>query len=176
MHTPLCEYIFKPKVLISIILQTYWNSRCQCFSQISPHMKEYFCIKTFMLTFQLKSPLQFWIAFTYAWIFNRALANSFYLKMDSAIWGSLVSQMLVCLHSMFQLQFMPNWVSSKLDYFWCKQPHIHADIVETTFGYPKLRRILVISCLFYFRFLKSFLVISENECRFLELTFIFGAD
>ena len=120
MHTTLCEYIFKPKVLISIILQTYWNSRCQCFSQISPHMKEYFCIKTFMLTFQLTSLLQFWIALTCVWIFNRALANSFILKMDSAIWGSLGSQMLLCPLSMLQLQFTQNLVSSNLDYFWCK--------------------------------------------------------
>ena len=54
--------------------------------------------------------------------------------------------------------------------------YMKAEIVETTFRYPKLLRILVVSCLFYFHFLNSFLVFSENECLFLELTFVSGAD
>ena len=51
-----------------------------------------------------------------------------------------------------------------------------AEIVETTLGYPKQCRIIVVSRLIYFRILMSFLVVSLNDCRFLELTFIIGAD
>ena len=52
----------------------------------------------------------------------------------------------------------------------------NAEIVETTLGYPKYRRIIVISHLIYFRILMLFLVISLNDRHFLELTFVSGAD
>ena len=51
-----------------------------------------------------------------------------------------------------------------------------AEIVETTFGCPKYGRIVVVSRLFYFCILMSFLVIYLNDRCFLELTFVSGAD
>ena len=57
-----------------------------------------------------------------------------------------------------------------------KASPVQAEMVETTFGIPKKRWIVVISCLIYFCFLMSFLVVSLKECRFLELTFVSGAD
>ena len=53
---------------------------------------------------------------------------------------------------------------------------LQAEIVEMTFGSPKKGRIIVVSRLFYFCILMLFLVVSLNDCRFLELTFISLAD
>ena len=39
-----------------------------------------------------------------------------------------------------------------------------------------LRRVMVVSCFFYFRFLMLFLVVSLNKCSLLYLTFASGAD
>ena len=51
-----------------------------------------------------------------------------------------------------------------------------AEIVETTFPFPKYGRIIVVSRLFYFRILMSFPEVPINDRRFLELTFVSGAD
>ena len=63
-----------------------------------------------------------------------------------------------------------------LDFFGLEYYSLKAEIVEMTFGFPKLGRIIVISLLFYFRILVSFLVVSLNDCHFLELAFVSGAD
>ena len=52
----------------------------------------------------------------------------------------------------------------------------HAEIVETTFLFLKYGWIMVISGLFNFCILISFLVVPLNDRRFLELTFFSGAD
>ena len=53
---------------------------------------------------------------------------------------------------------------------------LHAEIVETTFPFPKYGGIIVVSRLFYFHILMSFLVVPLNNHCFLELTFVSGAD
>ena len=53
---------------------------------------------------------------------------------------------------------------------------LKAEIVEKTLEYPKKHWIIVVSRLFYFLILMSFLVVSLNNCPFSKRLSFLGAD
>ena len=96
--------------------------------------------------------------------------NSEFFRQDWAFMKWLITSILVDLRQNAAIQFK---LLASTSHF---QIQLKAEIVGTTFGFPKKCQFWVISCLLYFQFLMLFQVVSINKCHLLELTFVSGAE